>query len=48
MEGKKAFCIDMPYGATNFKVNLPDGMHIVKTFHGGFENPIQESIIGKP
>lgn len=44
----EVFCIDMPYGAANFEANLPDGMYTVKTFHDGFEDPIQEFIIGKP
>jgi len=47
MEGNEVFFIDMPYGAANFEANLPDGIYTVKTFHDGFEDPIQEFIIGK-
>ena len=48
MAGNEVFSIDMPYGAANFIADLPDGMYTVKTFHNGFETPIQEFLIGKP
>jgi len=48
MSGNEVFSIDMPYGNANFVVDLPDGFYTVKTFHDGFETPIQEFIIGKP
>ena len=48
MEGAEVFAIDMKYGNAKFETDLPDGMYTVKTFHKGFEKPIQEFIIGKP
>lgn len=48
MAGKEVFSIDMPYGDAHFIANLPDGMYTVKTFHDGFEKPIQKFVIGKP
>ncbi len=48
MAGNEVFSIDMTYGKANFEACLPDGMYTVKTFHNGFEKPIQEFIIGKP
>ena len=48
MEGTEVFSIDMKKGNARFEANLPDGMYIVKTFHDGFETPIQEFLIGKP
>ena len=46
--GNEVFSIDMPFGDARFEADLPDGMYTVKTFHDGFETPIQEFIIGKP
>ncbi|MFC2145701.1 hypothetical protein ACFLQQ_05160, partial [Actinomycetota bacterium] len=48
MAGNEVFSIDMAHGKANFEACLPDGMYTVKTFHSGFENPIQEFMIGKP
>jgi hypothetical protein len=48
MAGTEVFSIDMPLGVANFETDLLDGTYTVKTFHDGFENPIQEFIIGKP
>jgi len=48
MAGNEVFSIDMLYGSANFITGLPDGMYTVKTFHNGFETPIQEFLIGKP
>jgi len=48
MAGNEVFSIDMPKGGAQFTTDLPDGMYTVKTFHNGFEKPIQEFIIGKP
>jgi hypothetical protein len=48
MAGNEVFSIDMPKGDPHFIANLPDGMYNVKTFHNGFEKPIQEFLIGKP
>jgi len=48
MAGNEVFSIDIPYGAANFITGLPDGIYTVKTFHNGFETPIQEFLIGKP
>jgi hypothetical protein len=48
MEGAEVFSIDMEKGNAHFKADLPDGMYTVKTFHNGFETPMQEFVIGKP
>jgi hypothetical protein len=48
MLGNGLFSIDMPYGNAHFEANLPDGLYMEKTFHNGFETPIQEFLIGKP
>ena len=48
MSGVEVFSIDMTHGKANFEACLPDGMYTVKTFHNGFEKPIQEFVIGKP
>jgi hypothetical protein len=48
MAGNEVFSIDMTHGKANFEACLPDGMYTVKTFHNGFEKPIQEFMIGKP
>jgi len=48
MGGNEVFSIDMQYGKANFEADLPDGMYTVKTFHDGFNTPIQEFVIGKP
>ena len=48
MAGNEVFSINMLYGAANFITGLPDGMYTAKTFHNGFETPIQEFLIGKP
>lgn len=48
MAGNEVFSIDMKKGNPRFEADLPDGMYTVKTFHDGFEKPIQEFIIGKP
>jgi len=48
MEDNLVYELDFPYGAPRFAVDLPGGMYTVKTFHDGFETPIQEFIIGKP
>jgi hypothetical protein len=48
MEGSEVFSIDMEKGNARFEAELPDGMYTVRTFHDGFETPIQEFIIGKP
>ena len=49
MEGNEVFSIDMPYGNAHFEAcGLADGMYTVKTFHDGFETPLQEFVIGKP
>jgi len=48
MEGNEVFSIDMEKGNATFEADLPDGMYTVKTFHNGFETPIQEFLIGKP
>jgi len=48
MAGVEVFSIDMTYGKADFEADLPDGIYTVKTFHNGFENPIQEFVIGKP
>jgi len=47
MEGIMVFEVDLPVEDPNLIVDLPDGMYTVKTFHDGFETPIQEFIIGK-
>lgn len=47
MAGIEVFSIDMIYAYASFEASLPDGMYTVKTFHNGFENPIQEFTIGK-
>ena len=47
MLGDEVFSIDMAKGDAHFEANLPDGMYTVKTFHTGFETPIQEFVIGK-
>ena len=44
----EVFSIDMKYGNARFEADLPDGFYTVKTFHNGFETPIQEFLIGKP
>ena len=48
MDGNLVYEIDFSYGKPRFEVDLPDGMYTVRTFHDGFENPIQEFLIGKP
>ena len=48
MAGNEVFLIDMEKGNARFEADLPDGMYTVKTFHDGFETPIQEFVIGKP
>lgn len=48
MAGNEVFSIDMKKGSAHFEAALPDGMYTVKTFHNGFEHPIQEFVIGKP
>ena len=48
MQGAEVFSIDMKKGHARFEADLPDGMYTVKTFHIGFEKPIQEFLIGKP
>jgi len=48
MAGNEVFSIDMEKGKARFEADLPDGFYTVKTFHDGFETPIQEFIIGKP
>ena len=48
MEENEVFSIDMEKGNARFEADLPDGMYTVKTFHNGFETPIQEFLIGKP
>jgi len=48
MAGNEVFSIDMEKGNARFEADLPDGMYTVKTFHDGFETPIQEFLIGKP
>lgn len=48
IEGNEVFSIDMEKGNARFVADLPDGFYTVKTFHDGFEKPIQEFIIGKP
>ena len=48
IEGNEVFSTDMPYGNARFIADLPDGFYTVKTFHDGFETPIQEFLIGKP
>jgi hypothetical protein len=48
MDGNEAFSIDMEKGNAHFIADLPDGFYTVKTFHNGFETPIQEFLIGKP
>jgi hypothetical protein len=47
-QGNEVFSIDMPKGDPHFTADLPDGMYTVKTFHDGFEKPLQEFVIGKP
>jgi len=47
MDGNLVYEIDFSYGKPRFEVDLPDGMYTVRTFHDGFENPIQEFVIGK-
>jgi hypothetical protein len=47
MEGNMVYEVDMPLKDGNLKVDLPDGMYMVKTFHDQPE-PIQEFMIGKP
>jgi len=46
-EGIEVFSIDMEKGSAHFIADLPDGFYTVKSFHDGFEEPIQEFIIGK-
>jgi len=48
MAGNEVFSIDMEKGNAHFEADLPDGFYTVKTFHDGFETPIQEFLIGKP
>jgi hypothetical protein len=48
MAGNEVFSIDMEKGNARFEADLPDGIYTVKTFHNGFETPIQEFLIGKP
>jgi hypothetical protein len=48
MNDNEVFSIDMEKGNAHFEAVLPDGMYTVKTFHNGFETPIQEFLIGKP
>jgi hypothetical protein len=48
MKGNEVFSIDMEKGNAHFEADLPDGFYTVKTFHNGFETPIQEFLIGKP
>ena len=48
MAGNLVFETDMEKGNARFEADLPDGMYTVKTFHDGFETPIQEFLIGKP
>ncbi|MBN1299460.1 MAG: T9SS type A sorting domain-containing protein [Actinobacteria bacterium] len=48
MDGVEVFSIDMEKGNARFEADLPDGMYTVKTFHNGFETPIQEFLIGRP
>ena len=48
MSGSEVFSIDMLYGSARFEADLPDGFYTVKTFHNGFETPIQKFLIGKP
>ena len=47
MDGNLVYEVDFLYGEPRFEVDLPDGMYTVKTYHDGFETPIQEFIIGK-
>ncbi|MBC8390043.1 MAG: hypothetical protein H8E13_18605 [Actinobacteria bacterium] len=47
MDGNLAYEVDFLYGEPRFEVSLPDGMYTVKTYHDGFETPIQEFMIGK-
>jgi hypothetical protein len=47
MDGNLVYEVDFLYGEPCFEVDLPDGMYTVKTYHDGFETPIQEFIIGK-
>lgn len=47
MAGNEVFSIDMLKGDARFTAALPDGAYAVKTFHDGFETPIQEFVIGK-
>jgi len=47
MDGNLVYEVDFLYGEPHFEVDLPDGMYTVKTYHDGFETPIQEFIIGK-
>lgn len=46
MEGNIVFETDLPVHDPNLIVDLPDGMYMVKTFHGLV--PLQEFMIGKP
>jgi hypothetical protein len=48
MQGNEVFIIDIKYGNVKFEADLPDGFYTAKTFHNGFETPIQEFLIGKP
>jgi hypothetical protein len=47
MDGNEVFVIDMEKGNARFEASLSAGMYTVKTFHNGFEIPIQEFLIGK-
>lgn len=46
--GNEVFSIDMKKGNPRFEADLLDGIYIVKTYHDGFETPIQEFMIAKP
>jgi hypothetical protein len=48
LDSNEVFSIDMEKGKARFEADLPDGFYTVKTFHDGFETPIQEFLIGKP